>query len=447
MTTNNFKFISLIALLPLLLMSSCVKDKFDAPDNGGCLDEGLERNITIAAFKSLYNGVPVEITDDFIIEGVVVSSDKEGNFFKELVIQDETGGILLIIDQNNLHTDYPAGRKVYIKTKSLYLSDYGGLIQLGASIDEESGDLQRIPQSLMDEYIFKGPCNQTVEPLKLSISELNEEIHQSMLVELDFVALDNNDAGKPYADAGGSSTQNRTIVNCNGTTAILRNSDFASFADETMPKGLFSMTAVFSVFNGDKQFKIRNTRDIVTTDETCPCEEVTDNVIGTTTYQLDDILIEDDQQNTLLEEGFQSTTEGDPVSLNGWKNITENTTEGWESDGFQQDLYARVSCYQSGNQNVVKWLITPPITINGNNESLRFETKDAFNNGAILEVLISEDYNGGNTPGNATWQKVCPDIAQGTSSGFAANWTVGEVDLSSYSGAIYIAFRYKGSDE
>lgn len=444
----NFKYTTFLLAFVLIGLSSCVKDKFDAPDNGGCIDEKLERNITIQDLKGAYTGSAMQITEQFIIEGVVISSDNDGNFYKELVIQDETGGILLLIDQNNIHADFPMGRKVYVLLESMYMDDYGGLIQLGSSLDPETGNLQRIPQSLISDFIKKGACNQTVEPLKLSFNELNPETHQSMLVSLDYLRMDSRDAGKPYANPTGSSSQNRTILNCSNASGILRTSDFSGFSAENTPEALFSMTAVFSIFNSDKQFKIRDLRDIVETEESCPCEEIDGNISGTTSFQLDNVKVEDAQQNVLFFEDFQSVIEDADIALSGWKNLAENASIKWEGDGYQQERYGRISCYQTAATNVVSWLISPAINIAGAQEILSLETKDAFDDGAILEVLISTDYTGGNTPwSSATWEKICPELAGGTSSGFAPNWTLGTVDISAYTGTAYIAFRYKGSDE
>ena len=111
---RSITHITLAMLLLLGMTTGCVKNDFDEPDNNGCIDEGLVKNITIQDLKGFYNfSGSYLIEEDLIIEGVVVSDDRDGNFYKELVIQDETGGILIMVDQSNLYTSFPAGRKVY----------------------------------------------------------------------------------------------------------------------------------------------------------------------------------------------------------------------------------------------------------------------------------------------------------------------------------------------
>lgn len=441
------KRISNLWLIPALLMlaiTGCVKDDFDEPDNLGCVDANLQRNITIADLKALYNGVAMEIDQDLTIEGVVISSDKEGNFYKELIIQDETAGILILIDQTNTYTNFPAGRKVYLKLQGMYMDDYAGLIQLGASVDAETGDLQRIPQSLVTEFIFKGACNQSVDTLELTPSQLDPDQHQSMLIKLQGMKMDNNDAGVNFADPNGTSSTNRTMNGCNGGSLILRTSDFAGFAGENTPTGSFDVVGVYSVFNSDNQFKINDLMAINESAGGCPCIETTGAVNGTTSFELDDVQIIDDQQQYVVDEDFESVNDNATVALTGWQNISESGTQKWKGDVYQNNTFALVSAFSTGQTDVRTWLITPQVPANSN-ATMTFRTKDRFDDGAALEVLISTDYDGGSNPENFTWTKICPEIAGG-SSGFGVYVPSGLVDLSTYTDAFYVAFRYKGGD-
>ncbi|MGB1248835.1 MAG: DUF5689 domain-containing protein, partial [Chitinophagales bacterium] len=125
--------LSIIAVLSFFLFTiGCIEDDFDKPDNTGCYDEGLEATITIADLKDGFNGI---ITEDHIIKGIVVGDDKTGNFYKQMVIQDETGGIAIQVDRNEFYVNYPAGRTVYVKLKDLYIGVSNGSHQIGASND------------------------------------------------------------------------------------------------------------------------------------------------------------------------------------------------------------------------------------------------------------------------------------------------------------------------
>ena len=103
-----------------VLISSCNK-KFDEPPTF------QEPNITVTttikdlkAIHTISNAIDA-ILGDKIIAGIVVCDDKSGNYFKQIAIQDATGGLLVRLDASNLYTTFPVGRKVYIKLKGLYI--------------------------------------------------------------------------------------------------------------------------------------------------------------------------------------------------------------------------------------------------------------------------------------------------------------------------------------
>src|SRR5688500_4494552 len=153
LSINKFSLISVFTFASILIMSlgACVDLEFDTPPAGG-FDPNLPVNTTIAELKAMHTlGSYEEITDDIIIYGIVISNADAGNFFKQLVIQDSTGGIELRIEMSDLNNFYPVGRKVYVKAKGLWLGDYNGLIQLGAGHDAVEDDLIRIAESLVDK--------------------------------------------------------------------------------------------------------------------------------------------------------------------------------------------------------------------------------------------------------------------------------------------------------
>lgn len=440
---RSLLFFSTAIVMAMALISGCVKNDFDEPDNNGCTDAKLTSNITIADLKSLYNFTGAyKIEQDLTIEGVVISDDRGGNFYKELVIQDATGGILLLVDQNNIYTSFPAGRKVYVKVKDMYLDDYAGLIQLGSAVDEETGDLQRIPQSLVEDYIFKGACNQSVDTVKVSAGQLDPSIHQSMLVKLTTLHMDGNDANVDFADVSGTSAQNRTFKDCNGAQGIFRTSDFASFAGDKTPTETFDLVGVFSVFNSDMQFKLRDISDITITDNECPCEEVPGPISGTTTFYVDDILVTDPGQNTLLDENFESQSFGSPLSLPGWTIYSQAGFREWDPGDKDNNTYARARVYQSGDSEMIAWMITPALTVTADHY-LSFRSLADFPDGAaLIEVFVSTDFDGSGLPQDFTWEKVCPTVATGR------DWeSSGQLSLEDYAGSsISIAFRYRGGE-
>ncbi|RMF00487.1 MAG: nuclease, partial [Bacteroidetes bacterium] len=92
----------------------------------------------------------------------------------------------------------------------------------------------------------------------------------SRLVVMEDIQFADFELGATYGDLStGFSAQNRTIQDCAGNTAILRNSNFADFADQPLPEGRGDLTAVVSVFGTTVQFLIRDETDVNFAGERC----------------------------------------------------------------------------------------------------------------------------------------------------------------------------------
>jgi hypothetical protein len=198
------------------------------------------------------------------IAGVVVANDRTDNFYKSIVLQDNSGGITVRLDGIKLSANYPVGMKIAIRLKGLWLGDYGKLIQLGAGVDLSDPaypSLFPIPQTLFDQFIIKGPVASEPQAQLVKISELGNN-YQSQLVQLNQVAFVVADTGKTYADAKNKESLNRTIQDCNGNNIIVRTSGYASFAAIKTPSMMGTLKGIYSVFGSTKQLIIRDTGDI-----------------------------------------------------------------------------------------------------------------------------------------------------------------------------------------
>lgn len=253
--------------LMVTLLFGCNR-KFDRPPTEGITD--MQPTQTIKELKLRHVAGKFEkITDDAIIEGIVVADDKSGNFYQTIVIQDATGGIAVKIDGYNLYTSYPIGRKVYIKTQGLYLGEYGGMIQIGGGIDSSvyyRPSLSSIASDLTGQFIFKGSFNNIVTPKIILPNILTTDQQDSLqytLVAFENMQFDANDVGHNLADTSRQSTSASFILqSCQGEYVTLRNSSYASFAGVKAPSGNGLLVAIYSCYNEDKQLAIRDTGDL-----------------------------------------------------------------------------------------------------------------------------------------------------------------------------------------
>jgi hypothetical protein len=269
---KKFSFVVFAFLgMSTVFFHSCVKKRYDNPPDTTTIDPNLPVNRSIWDLKQLYvsnGGVnPYEIVDDITIYGVVVADDRGGNYYKQIVIQDSTTGIPVLLSKTGLYNEYPIGRKVYIKCKGLYLGSYGNLIQLGAQPDG-SGSLTDIPSTLISKYVVKAnfDLNQ-IAPKLVSINDLkniNGNLKLlSTLIQLDSVEFIGSETGIEYAVAPAiSSATERKVEDCAGNNVVLRTSGYCYFRTSLTPAGRGRLHAIYSRYNSTPQLTIRDTNDV-----------------------------------------------------------------------------------------------------------------------------------------------------------------------------------------
>src|SRR4051794_6671181 len=103
---NKLSVLSLVTgiliITTSLLIVSCNKT-FDEPP----IYEPpvITPDLTIADLKAMHTyGQFEQVTEDKTIGGVVIADDRSGQFYKTIVIQDETGGISVSLDAYDLYT-------------------------------------------------------------------------------------------------------------------------------------------------------------------------------------------------------------------------------------------------------------------------------------------------------------------------------------------------------
>ncbi len=369
-----------------------------------------------------------KISADYIIEGTVTANDKTDNFYKSIIIQDSTAAITIKLDGYNLFTKYAVGQKLGIALNGLWLSDYAGMTQIGIGVDRSdtaSPFLLGIPQPLMNRYISLLAGGKLMKPIPVLATGLADSLKGCLVAieQLEFVA---SDTGKPYADLVNQLPASHTLRTCSIGNLYLRTSGFASFGNVLTQRGNGTATGIYTVFRTQKQLVIRDTSDMQLTGLRC-------SVTGPKT------LFAEDFTNALTDSNFKSA---------GYKNIAEVGGKYFTAKKTSANSYLEISAFAARQNAVISWLILPPINLDHSaNEILHFDTKDGFDNGAILQAMVSTNYDGGNNPARAKWTLLPAVMSKGSGSGFAPQWMFSNnLDLSKFKGNVYIAFRYEGND-
>ena len=260
-----FSIIRFFILASVFILTGCVHDdKYDAPDlSGNCQD--LKATITLEAAKSLAQNTT--ITTDAVIEGYVSSTDQSGNIYKTIYIQDDptnpTQGFVLSVDAVSTYSSYPQGAKVYVKLKGLAMGTYGGVKQLGFM---DNGTFDRIPEKMVPTSILKScTAKVTITPKVMTLADMKTANDQYIgcLVKVQNAEFDAKVLCSTFAPDG--YTVDRQINQKIGTTTtsrIVRNSGFASFANQKLPSGNGNFIGILSKYNSTYQLYINNVTDL-----------------------------------------------------------------------------------------------------------------------------------------------------------------------------------------
>jgi hypothetical protein len=276
---KNFQILLVAAtLLSTISITSCLKTKISEPPNAIDVEAAVptdSKYITIGALKAKTTGTLI-IKDSVYITGYVVANDKGGNFYKQIMLQDSTGGIPLLLEKNGLSGEYPVGRKVHVKCKGLTMSPYGRFMQLGFAVDA-SNSLAGIPSAMINNFVIKSKMDPDgAKPTVVTLSQISNPDNPiankllGKLLEIKDVEFIGTDIQQPYAQPSTvSSATNRMIEDCGGNTLTMRVSGFAQFQPEITPSGKGTLLAVYTRYNTTPQLMIRNTDDVKFTGDRC----------------------------------------------------------------------------------------------------------------------------------------------------------------------------------
>lgn len=379
-------------------------------------DAGLTPK-TVAEVKQLSTSNPLnQITGDFVLKAKVTANDKTGNLFKYLYVEDATGGIRVNIDKADLYNDarFAVGKEVYIKLKNLYVGAVNGEIQIGSPFN---GAVGRIAEADIYKYFFDSnkPATAVIPTEKMITQFTAGDVGKWVKIkDLQFIEAD---LEKTYA---GTAVTNRTLQDCAGNTIILRTSNFATFAGNTIESGKGDVYAILSVFNGTYQLWIT---DILGADLDAPrCD-------GTVYTPLPVIY-----SDNFAAGGFPTGSDWTTASVIGAQ------VWGTSNQGNGTNYYAVMNGFSSGNKDNEDWLISKAVSLVGKTKAAVSFTTDVRYAGNALQVYATDNYTG--NPATTAWTLLPATLD--TNNGAFGDWvSSGNVNLSAFLGKnVRIAFKY-----
>lgn len=379
--------------------------------------------------------------DKSIISCFVISSDEAGNFYKTLVVQDlpenPTKGLEIKIDMRSYYTKYNFGRKLYIRLSGLAMMYINGKYILGYAIGTDLGD---IPNSLLDETILRSEETAEIIPQDLSLENYTNDMI-NRFIRLKSVQFLKTELGKSFSsEVYDRYNGERIIEQCeNKAKTTLFTSSYASFGSYLLPTERFEISAVLSADTYSEKIHLAlNNPEYLITNDLQRCDPIV--------FSCPEVLIRD-ERSVLFHEDFEDFKSTSDIEQHGWMNFNANYGNGkFKKRSRKENNFLQISAYDSNEYVMDVWLISPKIEFSVKNQIyLTFKTRATFEEGTVLSVWYSPDFDGNFNEAN--WYEMNADISVGSADGGNEFFLdSGPVSMTCLTEKIHVAFRYLGAD-
>ena len=387
--------------------------------NGAGVGYGEQRSFTTETFDPIPPVGRVYTIDEILelqpgtvfqesscVDGIVTADEVSGNLYKSAYFQDRSTGKAIQLYFNNSST-VRIGDSIRVYLEGSMFVNYHELPQL-SNINP-------------DGQVVTLASNRPIEPAQATIAGLRAgAFPPGSLVRLENVMFTEHTT---FADLGYASYGNRTIVEVDNpnisNSVVVRTSNYAYFAGDTLPNRACNIVAVASVYNDNWQLILRTKDDIEEFGDPLPV-----NGEGGTVHSLPYL------QSFYSDFGSYMTY--DVLGPQSWM-IDYNTAK---INGYSFNTYY-------SNED---WLISSPVRLTGVNDAKMTVTYIAryFNSiDADLTFWASTNYIWGTDPTTATWTQLPVSLINGT------NWDfqTAEIPLTEFVGrTVTVAAKYLSSD-
>ena len=159
-----------VLILFLLFAGGC----YDRHDNPSTEEFQAFADCKIAELRAFCKNGCHTINHDIVCIGRITSSDLEGNFYRSVTIEDDSGGAEIKLGTYNIATQYPVGLLVALNLNGTAVMVENGVVQVGlppASFDSAPRAMEA--QAVIDKHIVRSDSIEPVAPVLYDIEALN----------------------------------------------------------------------------------------------------------------------------------------------------------------------------------------------------------------------------------------------------------------------------------
>ena len=231
---NTFLLLAMVGMM----FTACKKEYPEPPIQDLPIGE-------VYTIEDILNMEPGTVfTEDASVYGIITADEVSGNLYKAAFMQDRATGKAIELYLNAV-SGVRIGDSVRIYLKDVTYAMYNNLPQLS--------------NFEADGHIVILANNKPIEPKLTTIAEVNAGNHLAQLIRLENVRFTEQNT---FADP--TTYGNRTLADPTdySQTVIVRTSNYANFANDSLPQGTGSLVAIATVYNSTWQLLIRSAREL-----------------------------------------------------------------------------------------------------------------------------------------------------------------------------------------
>ena len=246
-----------------------------APFGNNAINE--ENVITIAELKAhpnyktaIANSGNKLVEDDLKLRVFVTGNDIGGNLYKQFAVQDQTGALIVAVNEGGLSGFLPEGQQIIIDLKGLYIGGYGSQIELGTPYN---GQIGRMPKDLWNAHfkIIGQPDPNAIQPYDFTQIMNDMATYCGSLVTLKNVTFKSANGKKTFVDGAqsGGNYFTQQIDGYSSSKLIIRTSSYADFAATVLPYDSVAMqkipcniTGIATRYRDTWQIMLRKSSDL-----------------------------------------------------------------------------------------------------------------------------------------------------------------------------------------
>ena len=228
--------ISTILILLLTCIAGCTKGYDPEPPAPRMVPAPT---LSLQTLHALYRSEAVTIHEEMVVAGTVTTSDKAGNFYRTLCIEQEGYGLEILVGGESLHSRYPIGCRLHLRLRGLTLAHSRGVLQVGLKApDYAYEELEYLAaQPLIDEHLYRGELLEEPRAKRFAIGELSTERCGTLVVVTGL-------RHEPLTEEEPTLEGYHRFVDRNGEALHLYVSPYARFASHPLPSGEVTLQGV-----------------------------------------------------------------------------------------------------------------------------------------------------------------------------------------------------------